>query len=73
MSTLSPKQEAMSEQSSWDFSDLRALFIKVEPRLVDALVSHAQSGGTAPRRAVEAPPVVAEDIEEVGVGVGDER
>ena len=27
MSTLSPKQEAMSEQSSWDFSDLRALFI----------------------------------------------
>jgi small subunit ribosomal protein S6 len=51
---------------------LRALFIKVEPRLVEALVSHAQTGGTAPRRPVEVP-VVAEDVEEVGVGVGDER
>jgi len=27
MSMLSPKQEAMSAQSSWDFSDLRALFV----------------------------------------------
>jgi small subunit ribosomal protein S6 len=51
---------------------LRALFIKVEPRLVDALVSHAQTGGTAPRRPVEAP-VVAEDVEAVGVGAGEER
>ena len=57
---------------------LRALFLKVEPRLVDALVSHAQAGGTAPRRAAEAPAVTAggapvEETEEVGVGAGEER
>jgi small subunit ribosomal protein S6 len=52
---------------------LRALFLKVEPRLVDALVAHAQAGGTAPRRTPEvAPETVVDAIEEVEVGVGDE-
>ena len=62
----------LNRETTLNDNILRALFIKVEPRLVEALVSHAQSGGTAPRRPVEAP-VVAEDVEAVGVGAGDER
>jgi hypothetical protein len=29
MTVLAPKQEELCEQSSWDFSDLGAIFIKV--------------------------------------------
>ena len=45
---------------------LRVLFLKVDPRIVEAVVAHAQSAPTAPPPAVEvvAPaPVVAVDID----------
>ena len=59
-------------------SILRCLLVKVEPRIVDALVSHALSGGTdagkarrteaAPAVELEVPPVeeLAEEVAETG-------
>lgn len=50
---------ALTRQCQLSDTILRNLFLKVDPRIVDALVSHAQSGGTAPRRAAEPAPVAA--------------
>jgi len=42
---------------------VRSLFLKVQPQIVDALVSHALAGPTAIRRPPERPPVsVVDDI-----------
>jgi small subunit ribosomal protein S6 len=43
---------------------LRTLTLKVEPRLVDALVEHARSGGKAKTIEVAIEPVAEEGIEE---------
>jgi small subunit ribosomal protein S6 len=43
---------------------LRTLTLKVEPRLVDALVEHARSGGKAKTIEVAIEPVVEEGIDE---------
>jgi small subunit ribosomal protein S6 len=50
-------------------SVLRTLTLLVEPRLVDALVEHAKTGGRA--KPVEAPavPEEAAEVEPVGAGV----
>ena len=61
---------SLNREAKLNENILRALFLKVEPRLVEPLVTHALSGGTAPRRPIEAP---IEAVEEVEVGVGDER
>ena len=58
----------LTRQCQLSESILRTLFLKVEPRIVDALVSHALAGPQA-RRPAEAPAVAvtvpAEAIEEV--------
>ncbi|HTM55581.1 MAG TPA: 30S ribosomal protein S6 [Pirellulales bacterium] len=58
----------LTRQCQLSESILRTLFLKVEPRIVDALVSHALAGPQA-RRPVEAPAVAVtvpvEAIEEV--------
>lgn len=61
---------ALTRQCQLSDSILRTLFLKVDPRIADALVAHAQAGPTAQRRpepAVVAPvaPVVVE-AEEAG-------
>jgi len=48
---------ALNRQCQLSESILRTLFLKVEPRIVDALVSHALAGPAALRRPPE--PVVA--------------
>jgi small subunit ribosomal protein S6 len=57
----------LTRQCQLSESILRTLFLKVEPRIVDALVSHALAGPQA-RRPAEAPAVAvavpAEAIEE---------
>jgi small subunit ribosomal protein S6 len=52
---------ALTRQCKLSDSILRTLFLKVEPRIADALVSHALAGTTAQRRAPEVPasPAVA--------------
>jgi len=58
----------LTRQCQLSESILRTLFLKVEPRIVDALVSHALAGPQA-RRPAEAPAVAVtvpvEAIEEV--------
>jgi small subunit ribosomal protein S6 len=48
----------LTRQCQLSESILRTLFLKVEPRIVDALVSHALAGPQAARRPAE-PPAVA--------------
>lgn len=48
---------ALSRQCQLNDNILRTLFLKVDPRIVEALVSHAQAGPAAARRPVE--PVAA--------------
>jgi small subunit ribosomal protein S6 len=47
---------ALTRQCKLSDSILRTLFLKVEPRIADALVSHALAGTTAQRRSVDAAP-----------------
>ncbi len=47
----------LTRQCQLSESILRSLFLKVDPRIADALVSHALAGNTAQRRAAE--PVAA--------------
>src|SRR5450755_2477065 len=46
----------LNRQCQLSESILRTLFLKVEPRIVDALVSHALAGPAALRRPVEVAP-----------------
>jgi len=45
----------LSRQCQLSESILRTLFLKVDPRIADALVSHALEGGASPRKAATAP------------------
>jgi small subunit ribosomal protein S6 len=62
----------LNRQCQLSESILRTLFLKVDPRIADALVSHALAGGTAARRstpevavaATAAPPDEVADSEE---------
>ena len=61
---------SLNRQCQLSDSILRTLFLKVDPRIADALVSHALAGTTAQRRAAEPAPVaavVAVAAEEVAV------
>ncbi|MEX0977416.1 MAG: 30S ribosomal protein S6 [Pirellulales bacterium] len=59
----------LSRQCQLSDSILRTLFLKVDPRIADALVSHALTGGTMQRRAAAEPPaaVTAVDKDEFGL------
>jgi small subunit ribosomal protein S6 len=48
---------------------LRMLLLKVDPRIVDALVAHAQSATFTPTPEVAAPAAVVEVVEDVPVSV----
>lgn len=48
---------ALNRQCQLNDNILRTLFLKVDPRIVDALVSHAQAGPAAARRPAEVPAV----------------
>ena len=54
---------ALSRQCQLSESILRTLFLKVDPRIVDALVSHALAGPAALRRAAEPVAVAVPDID----------
>lgn len=62
----STKLTDLNRQCQLSDSIVRTLFLKVDPRIADALVSHAQSGTTAQRRpepvvaAVALPDAIAE-------------
>jgi small subunit ribosomal protein S6 len=43
----------LTRQCQLSESILRTLFLKVDPRIADALVSHALAGGTSSRRSAE--------------------
>ncbi len=60
----STQLSALSRQCQISESILRMLFLKVDPRIVDVLVHHAQAGTAGRRPQVEAPTPVA-----AGVGV----
>ena len=45
----------LSRQCQLSESILRTLFLKVDPRIADALVSHALEGGASQRKAATAP------------------
>jgi small subunit ribosomal protein S6 len=49
----------LSRQCQLSESILRTLFLKVDPRIADALVSHALAGGTIQRRPAAEPSPVA--------------
>lgn len=49
----------LNRQCQLSESILRTLFLKVDPRIADALVSHALAGGAASRRSTPETPVVA--------------
>jgi small subunit ribosomal protein S6 len=49
----------LNRQCQLSESILRTLFLKVDPRIADALVSHALAGGTAPRKTAAEPAAVA--------------
>lgn len=67
---------SLSRQCQISDSVLRTLFLKVDPRIADALVSHAQAGTTMQRKPVEAPVtttvpgIPAEELE--GIPAADE-
>lgn len=51
---------------------LRALFLKVDPRLVDAMIAHAQAGPTAaapPTDEVKKPRAPVVDVEDVDIDI----
>ena len=54
---------ALSRQCQLSESILRTLFLKVDPRIVDALVSHALAGPAALRRAAEPVAVAVPEID----------
>jgi small subunit ribosomal protein S6 len=64
---------ALSRQCQLSDSIIRTLFLKVDPRIADALVSHALAGPAAQRKPREAtvPPIVV-PAEAVAVAVDDE-
>lgn len=49
----------LERQCQLSDSILRTLFLKVDPRIVDALVSHALAGGASGRKAAAAPAAAA--------------
>src|SRR5262245_49290402 len=61
---------ALNRQCQLSDSILRTLFLKVDPRIADALVSHALAGTTAQRKPAPepAPVVVGAGAEEAGAG-----
>ena len=61
---------ALNRQCQLSESILRNLFLKVDPRIVDVLVSHALAGPAALRRPPE--PVAAVVLPEVEVPAFDE-
>lgn len=60
---------ALNRQCQLSESILRTLFLKVEPRIADALVSHALAGPAALRRAREPVAAVAAAIPVIDVEV----
>jgi small subunit ribosomal protein S6 len=54
----------LNRQCQLSESIVRTLFLKVDPRIVDALVSHALAGPAAMRRPVEVAPVAVVEVEE---------
>jgi small subunit ribosomal protein S6 len=63
---------SLNRQCTLSESILRTLFLKVDPRIADALVSHALAGGTAPRRSAAEPAVAAAVVVEVGESAAGE-
>jgi small subunit ribosomal protein S6 len=60
----SSQLSSLTRQCQLSESILRSLFLKVDPRIADALVSHALAGTTAQRRAAEPVAAVAAVVEE---------
>ncbi len=58
---------ALNRQCQLSESIVRTLFLKVDPRIADALVSHALAGPTARRTREVPPPVTANVVEAVDV------
>ncbi len=58
----------MTRQCQLSDSIVRSLFLKVDPRIAEALVSHALAGTTAQRRPREAVAVAAAPAEMVVEG-----
>jgi small subunit ribosomal protein S6 len=56
---------ALNRQCQLSEGIIRTLFLKVDPRIVDALVTHALSGALTPRRSPEPVAVVADAVPEV--------
>lgn len=54
---------ALSRQCQLSESIVRTLFLKVDPRIADALVSHALAGPAAVRRAAEPVAVAVADVD----------
>jgi small subunit ribosomal protein S6 len=54
---------ALNRQCQLSDSIVRVLFLKVDPRIVDALVQHALAGPTAVRRAPEPASVIPPGVE----------
>lgn len=54
---------ALNRQCQLSESIVRVLFLKVDPRIVDALVQHALAGPTAVRRAHEPVSVIPPGVE----------
>jgi small subunit ribosomal protein S6 len=61
----------LSRQCQLSESILRTLFLKVDPRIADALVSHALQGGASQRKAATAP--AAEPAVVAGVAGDDDE
>jgi small subunit ribosomal protein S6 len=55
----------LNRQCQLSESILRTLFLKVDPRIADALVSHALAGTTAQRRSPEPVAAAAKPVAEV--------
>ncbi len=58
----SSQVSALTRQCQLNENVLRTLFLKVDPRIADALIAHAQAGSAAQRRPAAEP---------VAVGVGE--
>ena len=58
----SDQLSALNRQCQLSESVLRTLFLRVDPRIAEALVSHALAGPTAQRRAPEPAPAVAVEV-----------
>jgi small subunit ribosomal protein S6 len=66
----SVKLADLNRQCQLSDSIVRTLFLKVDPRIADALVSHALSGTTVQRRAPE-PVAAAAPADDIGVDLGN--